>query len=206
MRCILLVLVAGLVSLAIFDTFGRPLVDQSAEATGRVAAASVPRVPSRGSPVVPARDVRLEYLSVQAMAARVQPGAVPTVLVLYGTNCPLSRRLMPGLQQIATQYRSAGLRVLAFNVDDDDPFYDVPAFLATTGADFAPTRISKSQPGELSAVLNSLGSKAIPSGQKFTMPVVVVWGRRGTVLAESQGMADASALEQVVRVAIAPGS
>ena len=139
------------------------------------------------------------------MAGRVRPGAAPTVLVLYGTNCPLSRQLMSGLQQIATQYQGAGLRVLAINVDDDEPFYDVPAFLAATGARFPPVRVSR-QAGELSSALNSLGSKAIPSGQKFTMPVVVVWGRRGTVLAEAQGMADASALEQVVRVAVDPGS
>jgi thiol-disulfide isomerase/thioredoxin len=204
MRRILLVLVAGLVGLALFDRFGTPVMVRSAEATPGNAAPASP-VPSRGSPAVPARDARLEYLTVPAMAGRVQVGAVPTVLVLYGTNCPLSRQLMPGLQQIATQYQSAGLRVLAINVDDDEPFYDVPAFLAATGARFPPVRVSW-QAGELSAALNSLGSKAIPSGQKFTMPVVVVWGRRGTVLAEAQGMADASALEQVVRVAVDPGS
>jgi thiol-disulfide isomerase/thioredoxin len=221
MRRILPVLVAGLVGLILFDRFGKPVV-RSAQATAGDAAPA-PRVPGRGSPAspargaapappvpsaspaAPARDGRLEYLTVQAMAGRVQPGAAPTVLVLYGTNCPLSRQLMPGLQQIATQYQGAGLRVLAINVDDDEPFYDVPAFLAATGARFPPIRVPR-QPGELSAALNSLGSKAIPSGQKFTMPVVVVWGRRGTVLAEAQGMADASALEQVVRVAVDPGS
>lgn len=205
MRRILLVLVAGLVGLILFERFGSQLAVRSAQATDEDPA-PVHRQPSGGSTATPARDVRLEYLTVRAMAARVQPGTAPTVLVLYGTNCPLSRRLMPGLQQIATQYQGAGLRVLAFNVDDDDPFYDVPAFLAATGAGFPPARVSAWQAGELSAVLNSLGSKVIPSGQKFTMPIVVVWSRRGSVLAEAQGMADASALEQVVRVAVDPGS
>jgi thiol-disulfide isomerase/thioredoxin len=204
MRRILPVLMVGLVGLILFDRLGKPVIVRSAQATAGNAAPAPP-VPSRDSPAAPVRDARLEYLTVQAMAARVQPGTAPTVLVLYGTNCPLSRRLMPGLQQIATQYQGAGLRVLAINVDDDEPFYDVPAFLATTGAQFPPIRVSR-QPGELSAALNSLGSNAIPSGQKFTMPVVVVWGRRGTVLAQAQGMADASALEQVVRVAVEPGS
>jgi thiol-disulfide isomerase/thioredoxin len=157
-------------------------------------------------PVAPTRDARLEYLTVQAMAGRVQPGTAPTVLVLYGTHCPLSRRLMPGLQQIATQYQSDGLRVLAINVDDDKPGYDVPAFLAATGARFPAMRLSQWRTGELSAALNSLGSKAIVSGQSFTMPLVVVWGPRGAVLAESQGMSNASALEQVVRVAVDPRS
>jgi hypothetical protein len=113
---------------------------------------------------------------------------------------------MPGLQQIATQYQTAGLRVLALNIDEDEPFYDVPAFLASTGASFPPARVFPLRPGDLSAALNSLGSKVIPSGQRYTMPVVVVWGRRGTVLAEAQGMPDASALEQVVRAAVDPGS
>ena len=203
MRGILPVLVAGLVGLILFDRFGKPVIVRSAQATAREAAPAPPVLSD--SPAAPARDGRLEYLTVQAMTGRVQPGAAPTVLVLYGTNCPLSRQLMSGLQQIATQYQGAGLRVLAINVDDDEPFYDVPAFLAATGARFPPVRVSR-QAGELSSALNSLGSKAIPSGQKFTMPVVVVWGRRGTVLAEAQGMADASALEQVVRVAVDPGS
>jgi thiol-disulfide isomerase/thioredoxin len=168
--------------------------------------ASPDTAPSSNSPVASSRDPRLQYLTVQALAGRVQPGATPSVLVLYGTHCPLSRRLMPGLQQIATQYQSEGVRVLAINVDDDEPGYDVPAFLAATGARFPPIRLSKWRTSELSTALNSLGSKAISSGQGFTMPVVVVWGPKGTVLAESQGMSNASALEQVVKVALDPRS
>ena len=204
MRRILLVLMAGLVGLILFDNFGRPIIGRSNQGLIDDPAPST-AVPGRSPLVTRARDARLEYLTAQAMAARVQPGSAPTVLVLYGTNCPLSRRLMPGLQHIAVQYQSAGLKVLAYNVDDDEPFYDVPAFLAATGASFPPARVLR-QPGELSAALTSLGSHAIPAGQKFTMPVVVVWGRRGTVLDEAQGMADASALEQLVRFAIGPES
>ena len=204
MRRILLVLVLGLACIILFDRFGRgALVASSQVADGDIASRPSPHGASR---VASQRDARLEYLTVQSMTARVQPGAAPTVLVLYGTNCPLSRELMPGLQQIATQYQTAGLRVLALNIDEDEPFYDVPAFLASTGASFPPARVFPLRPGDLSAALNSLGSKVIPSGQRYTMPVVVVWGRRGTVLAEAQGMPDASALEQVVRAAVDPGS
>ena len=204
MRRILLVLVLGLACIILFDRFGRgALVASSQAADGDIASRPSPYGASR---VASQRDARLEYLTVQSMTARVQPGAAPTVLVLYGTNCPLSRELMPGLQQIATQYQTAGLRVLALNIDEDEPFYDVPAFLASTGASFPPARVFPLRPGDLSAALNSLGSKVIPSGQRYTMPVVVVWGRRGTVLAEAQGMPDASALEQVVRAAVDPGS
>lgn len=204
MRRILLVLIAGLVGLILFDNFGRS-IGRASDVLPVSSPGGHTEPPTRSSLVTPARDARLEYLTAQAMAGRVRPGAAPTVLVLYGTNCPLSRRLMPGLQHIAVQYQSAGLRVLAYNVDDDEPFYDVPAFLAATGASFPPARVLR-QPGELSAALNSLGSNVIPSGQKFTMPVVVVWGRRGTVLVDAQGVSDASALERVVQVALDPAS
>jgi thiol-disulfide isomerase/thioredoxin len=204
MRRILLVLIAGLIGLILFDNFGRSLLARPSEPLASDPVTD-PSAAGRSALVTRARDARLEYLTARAMAARVNPGSAPTVLVLYGTNCPLSRQLMPGLQQIAAQYRSAGLRVLAYNVDDDEPFYDVPAFLASTGASFPPARVLR-QPGELSAALNSLGSNVIPSGQRFTMPVVVVWGRRGTVLVDAQGVSDASALERVVQVAIDPNS
>ena len=88
MRRILLVLIGGLVALILFDNFGRSLIVRSTQAV-REDPAPAPEDPVRRPLVIRARDARLEYLTAQAMAGKVQPGAAPTVLVLYGTNCPL---------------------------------------------------------------------------------------------------------------------
>src|SRR5678816_1043739 len=50
----------------------------------RTTASPVPLADSQASPIAKSRDPRLQYLTAQALAGRVQPGATPTVLVLYG--------------------------------------------------------------------------------------------------------------------------
>jgi thiol-disulfide isomerase/thioredoxin len=147
----------------------------------------------------------IEYLTVTQMVARARRYQAPTVLVLYGTKCPLSQKLMPGLEQIARRYRTAGLQVHAINVDPDEPPYDIPGFMRAAHASFPPIRLKRRQPGEIANALRSAGSTVIPGAATYTMPVVVVWDQYGTVVAQAQGMPDAQALEQVVR-AIVPAS
>ena len=165
-------------------------------------AAPTPGTPS-AAPATASEPI--EYVTVTQMAARARRYKAPTILVLYGTECPLSQKLMPGLEQIARRYRSSGLQVHAINDDPDEPAYDIPRFMQAANASFSSVRLRGWQSGELSNALRSAGSTVIPGPGTYTRPVVVVWDQYGTVVAEAQGMPDAQVLEDVVR-AIVPAS
>jgi len=146
----------------------------------------------------------IEYLTVGQMATRVRRLQAPTILVLYGTECPLSQKLMPGLEQITRRHRAAGLQVHAINDDPDEAGYDIPGFMHAANASFPALRLRRWRSGELANALRSAGSTVIPGGGTYTRPVVVVWDQYGTVVAQAQGMPDAQALEQVVRAILPP--
>lgn len=151
-------------------------------------------------------DPRLQYLTTYDMSALISRGAgSPRVLVLYGTNCPISQRLIPGLQRIADEYAPRGVQFHVINNDVNEPGYDVPRFLAEAGAGFPATRLRRWRTGELSRALSSVGSSVIGYGQGHTRPVVVVWDGEGRVLAEGQGVGDARGVEAAIRAALQGG-
>ena len=128
------------------------------------------------------------------------------MLVLYGTHSPLSRELMPGLEQIASRHKPDGVLVHAVNVDPDSAGYDIAAFLRTTGATFPAMRVSDHRASALVSALGSAGSEVIPPGDTtYTTPIVVVWDRSGAVIAQAQGMASSDELERVVSGVLAQG-
>ena len=140
----------------------------------------------------------VELLTANQLAALVRRYPPPTVLVLYRTADLLSRQLMPGLEQIATRHRADGLLVHAVNTDPDSASYDTPRFMRSTAASFPAVRLADRDPGDLGRALVSAGSEVITGDSAYTLPVVVVWDRAGTVVAQAQGMADADELERVV--------
>ena len=141
----------------------------------------------------------IERLTPNQLTALVRRYPSPTVLVLYGTKCPLSRELMPGLEQIASRHKADGVLLHAVNVDPDSTDYDIAAFLRSTSATFPAIRVSDHRASALASALGSAGSEVIPAGDTaYTTPVVVVWDRSGAVVAQAQGMASSDELERVV--------
>ena len=84
----------------------------------------------------------------------------------------------------------------------NEPFYDVPAFLAEAGAGFRPTRLRRWAPGELSSALARVGSSVIRPGQPHVRPVVVVWDASGRVVVEGQAVGGAAGVERAIQVAL----
>jgi hypothetical protein len=153
-----------------------------------------------------AEAAAVERLTPNQLTALVRRYPSPTVLVLYGTNSPLSRELMPGLEQIASRHKPDGVLVHAVNVDPDSAGYDIAAFLRTTGATFPAMRVSDHRASALVSALGSAGSEVIPPGDTtYTTPIVVVWDRSGAVIAQAQGMASSDELERVVSGVLAQG-
>ena len=159
-----------------------------------------------GARAVSAEAAAIERLTPNQLTALVRRYPSPTVLVLYGTNCPLSRELMPGLEQIASRHKGDGVLIHAVNVDPDSADYDIAAFLRSTGATFPAIRVSDHRASALASALGSAGSEVIPAGDTtYTMPIVVVWDRSGAVVAQAQGMASSDELERVVSGVLAQG-
>ena len=185
---IALVALIGVQRLRHEPQFARPT------ATAATASAAVPAsAPATGETSAP-----VELLTANQLAALVRRYPPPTVLALYGTTDPLSRQLMPGLERIASRHRADGLVVHAVNTDPDSAAYDIPRFMRSTAASFSAVRLAESDPGVLGPALSSAGSEVITGDSTYTLPVVVVWDRAGTVVAQGQGMADADELERVV--------
>lgn len=204
MQRILLALTVVLVAAIAYARFTRRPAPAAPPSPATLAVIDDPSVGRAEQVIVDAvsanyRDARLTYLPVADLPATVQRGGgAPTVLVLYGTNCPLSQRLMPGLQALAGQYAPRGARFYVYNDDLNLAAYDIPSFLATANAAFPAVRIGSWSPGSLSRALRAMGSAVIDSGATYTRPVVVVWGPDGTLAVESQAMPDAEALGQVL--------
>jgi hypothetical protein len=162
------------------------------------AAATASTAAPGAAPATAEASAAVELLTANQLAALVRRYPPPTGLVLYGTADLLSRQLMPGLEQIATRHRADGLLVHAVNTDPDSAGYDIPRFMRSTGASFPALRLADRDPGDLGRALVSAGSEVITGNSAYTLPVVVVWDRAGTVVAQAQGMADTVELERVV--------
>jgi thiol-disulfide isomerase/thioredoxin len=153
-----------------------------------------------------AEATAIERLTPNQLTALVRRYPSPTVLVLYGTRCPLCRELMPGLEEVSSRHKADGVLVHAVNVDPDSTDYDIAAFLRSTGATFPAIRVSDHRASALASALGSAGSEVIPAGDTtYTMPIVVVWDRSGAVVAQAQGMASSDELERVVSGVLAQG-
>jgi thiol-disulfide isomerase/thioredoxin len=153
-----------------------------------------------------AEATAIERLTPNQLTALIRRYPSPTVLVLYGTRCPLCRELMPGLEEVSSRHKADGVLVHAVNVDPDSADYDIAAFFRSTGATFPAIRVSDHRASALASALGSAGSEVIPAGDTtYTMPIVVVWGRSGAVVAQAQGMASSDELERVVSGVLAQG-
>jgi hypothetical protein len=194
---VILVLVA-LVGLQQLRHEPRPVQPTAVAATDSAA-------PPDADPATAATSAPVELLTANQLAALVRRYPSPSVLVLYGTTSPLSRQLMPGLEQIASRHRADGLLVHAVNTDPDSVAYDIPSFMRSTAASFPAVRLAERDPGDLGRALSSAGSEVITGDSTYTLPVVVVWDQAGTVVAQGQGMADADELERVVSGVFARG-
>ncbi len=195
MQRVLLAVIVGLVVLLGVHHLRRPPAVAPASTP---AAAPAAATRTAGTAEDAAGTPPVELLTATQLAALVRRYPSPTVLVLYGTTSALSRDLMPGLEQIAGRHRGAGLLVHAVNADPDSAVYDIPRFMRSTTATFPAVRLADRDPAALGRALTSAGSQVITGDSAYTLPVVVVWDRAGTVVAQGQGMADAAELERVV--------
>src|ERR1700687_5645315 len=134
----------------------------------------------------------VELLDVGQLARRIrQHSDRPSVVLLYGTHCPLSRRMFPEFVAIANQYRARGVEFLVFSTDNEEHFEEVPEFLMRHNAQFSPVAIVPWAPGSLSSAMAPLG---IEVGQTWTRPLVAIRDRTGRVISQGQAVTDLSRL------------
>jgi thiol-disulfide isomerase/thioredoxin len=119
----------------------------------------------------------------------------PTVVLLYSTTCPLSRRMFPEFVAIANQYRARGIDFLVFSTDEEENFAKVPVFLTERKAPFAPIAIKPWEAGDLIRAMAPLG---IEVGSTWVRPLVAVRDSSGRVVRKTEAMVELGGLRKTL--------
>ena len=187
------VLVALLLALALFVLLGQlrnrsvtPAPTPAATPTnGRAAASAPPRATSA-----------LTEITVSELAARIaRPVGRPSIVILYGAHCPISKRVFPELSTIAQRYGPQGIDFQAYSTDLDTDAQDVAPFLEMNHAPFQAVRVKEWPSGDLDRALTPLG---IQVGDTWTRPLVVIRDATGHIVAQGQGVGDLTSLEEAL--------
>jgi thiol-disulfide isomerase/thioredoxin len=138
----------------------------------------------------------VELLDVGQTARRIagQRGR-PSVVLLYATNCPLTRQMFPQFVAIANRYRARGVDFLVFSTDDEENIALVPTFLSERHAPFPALAIKPWPAGSLDRAMKPLG---IEIGETFTRPVIAVRDGNGKIITQGQGITDLSPLQSAL--------
>jgi hypothetical protein len=157
-----------------------------------VAAAPTSVVAPQASPVsISAPTQAVEGFTVEQVAARVaQPRQRPSIVLLYGTTCPITRSMFADFAALARRHPE--IDVLAFATDAENA-NDIPAFLKQNAAAFAPQYIHEWQAGALTRAMAPLG---ITVGSTFTLPLLAVRDAAGRVVKQGDGFTDMAAVER----------
>lgn len=117
----------------------------------------------------------------------------PTVVILYGTNCPRSEAMFPGFTALAERHAAGNVAFLAFAADQ--PARQVPPFLAQFGAPFQPLHIKPRPPGQIGRDMATIG---LQLGSTWNMPHVAVLDASGQVVGEWDAATDLRAIDAAV--------
>ena len=146
------------------------------------------------SPIpVAAPSQAVEGFTVEQVAARVaQFRQRPSIVLLYGTTCPITRSMFAGFATLARRHPE--IDVLAFATDAENA-NDIPAFLKQNDATFSPLYIHEWPAGALTRAMAPLG---ITVGTTWTLPLLVVRDAAGRVVKQGDGMTDMAAVERTL--------
>ncbi len=111
----------------------------------------------------------------------------PVVVLLYGSECPLSKAMFPGFVRAAREYGPRGVKFLVFNTDGAQYGEYAGEFLRRHQAGFANMVVRDWAPGELDRAMKPLGIRV---GSTWTRPLLAVLDREGRVIHQSQGQTD----------------
>ncbi|HUP30837.1 MAG TPA: DUF4124 domain-containing protein [Usitatibacter sp.] len=132
----------------------------------------------------------VSLISVSQAARRISSRVgKPTVVLLYATTCPLTRRMFPEFVALANRYRTRGVEFVVLSTDDERDFPHVAEFLAERKAPFEAVAIKPWAPGNLTRAMAPLG---IEVGSTWTRPLLAVRDRSGRVVRQADAAVDLS--------------
>jgi thiol-disulfide isomerase/thioredoxin len=143
------------------------------------------------------QNAGVERITVLDMAGRIASTSnKPSVVVLYKTNCPISKRMFPQLTTLAKEYGSRGVDFHVYSVDDDEYLPDIRPYLAAHQAPFAPIQIQTWVAGQLTQAMSRFG---IHVTSPWTTPLVAVLDKNGQVLVQGDGVGNLDGLADLLR-------
>jgi cytochrome oxidase Cu insertion factor (SCO1/SenC/PrrC family) len=126
-------------------------------------------------------------------------GAV-SVLVIYSSQCPVCRQVMPELSALARDTQARGVQWKAFSVDAPEDRPGLPDYLAQTRAPFAAVAIRPWPSGNLTRAFAELG---VTIADSFARPFIAVRDKAGKVVFQGDGVGQLSNVRAALDAALA---
>lgn len=125
-------------------------------------------------------------------------GAV-TVLVLYSSQCPLCRQVMPEISAMARDTEGR-VQWKVFSVDNLEDQPGLPEYLAQTRAPFPPTALRPWASGNLARAFSGQG---LSISDTFSRPFIAVRDRSGKITFQGDGLGQVSGVRAAIDAALA---
>jgi thiol-disulfide isomerase/thioredoxin len=125
---------------------------------------------------------KVDTIPAHDVAARIMNTEGTRVVLLYAAYCPSSRKLFPEFLEMAADYQTRGVSVLAFASDKN--LWDLRSYLNDFVLPFDTVRIKPWAKGELSRAMRPTG---IEIGATWGTPLVAVIDRNGDVKYQRSG-------------------
>ena len=122
-----------------------------------------------------------------------------TVLVLYSSQCPLCRQVMPELSAMARDTEGR-VQWKAFSVDNLEDQPGLPEYLAQTRAPFAAVALRPWPAGNLARAFSSQG---VTLSDSFSRPFIAVRDRTGKITFQADGLGQLSGVRAAIDAALA---
>ena len=141
----------------------------------------------------------MDAVTAAEAATRLAESQKPTVILLYGTGCPISKQMFAAFTSFAERAKAAGAEVLAYSTDETVDTQYIRPFLARRQSTLAPRWIRPWQPGELDRAFRPLG---IHVGQEWVRPLLAVRAADGRIVYQAQAARDIPTAERALQHAL----
>ena len=131
-----------------------------------------------------ALEAQVTSLTVAQAGDTIRSGPGIKVVLLYATDCPISRATFPDVVRLAKRYSSLGARFLAFSVDWKPDSVD--QFLDTAGYSYDRFHIQPWKPGELRAAFDPPGI-TLQANVSRNLPHIAVIDADGRLVGQVHG-------------------
>ncbi len=146
----------------------------------------------------------VSHISVDEATTQIGSTRSRTLVLLYATWSEPWLAGMPALTGLATACQKQGVKVLAFNTDQEPrALWDLPGVLRRNAAPFAAVHLRPWRPGQLSRAMEPLGIRV---GAQWMAPILAVRDGPAGVIVQTEGLEGLASHLDALHAACAPNN